>query len=46
MSIGNITGFNTENQTKPSGKRAETALFILIDMTGRGFPRPPPGKHL
>lgn len=29
MSLGNITGFNTENQTKPSGKRAEAAFFCF-----------------
>jgi hypothetical protein len=29
MSLGNITGFNTENQTKPSGKRAETAFSLF-----------------
>jgi len=47
MSLGNITGFNTENETKPSGKRAETAfLCILNDMTGHGLTRPPSGKHL
>jgi len=26
MSLGNITGFNIESETKPSGKRAEAAF--------------------
>jgi len=46
MSLGNITGFNTENQTKPSGKRAEAVFFVLSDITGSGFPRPLSGKYL
>jgi ATP-dependent RNA helicase DeaD len=29
MPLGNITGFNTENKTKPSGKRAETAFLCF-----------------
>jgi hypothetical protein len=29
MSLGNITGFNIENEIKPSGKRAEAALFVF-----------------
>jgi len=29
MSLGNNTGFNTENQTKPSGKRAEAAFCVF-----------------
>jgi hypothetical protein len=28
MPLGNITGFNLENETKPSGKRAETAFCL------------------
>jgi len=29
MSLGHITGFNIENETKPSGKRAETAFCVF-----------------
>jgi len=29
MSLGNITGSNTENETKPSGKRAEAAFCLF-----------------
>jgi len=29
MSLGNITGFNTENEKKPSGKRAEAAFCVF-----------------
>jgi len=29
MSLGNITGSNTENETKPSGKRAEAAFLCF-----------------
>jgi hypothetical protein len=29
MSLGNITGFNTENETKQSRKRAEAAFCLF-----------------
>jgi hypothetical protein len=29
MSLGNITGFNTKNETKPSGKRVEAAFCVF-----------------
>jgi hypothetical protein len=29
MSLGNITGLDTENQTKPSGERAEAAFCLF-----------------
>ena len=29
MLLGHITGFNTKNETKPSGKRAEAAFCVF-----------------